>query len=115
MGNIQLTARFLIHQGKVEEFKSLATQCMDIVREKERDTTLQYDWYFNELNNECVVRETYADSNAVLIHVGNLGELLGGFLEISDFYPEIYGSPSEDLMNVVAAMNPKLYSFYQGI
>jgi hypothetical protein len=47
--------------------------------------------------------------------VDNLGALLGGFLEISDFYPEIYGSPSEDLMNAVAGMNPKIYLFYQGI
>jgi len=115
MGNIQLTARFLIHEGKEEEFKSIAAQCMNIVKEKEKDTTLQYDWYFNDSNNECVVRETYADSDAILIHIGNLGELLGRFLEISDFYPEIYGSPSEELMNAVGGMNPKLYSFYHGL
>ncbi len=115
MGNIQLTARFLIHEGKEEEFKSMAIQCMNIVREKEKDTTLQYDWYFNEGNNECVVRETYADSNALLTHIGNNAEYLGKFLEISDFYPEIYGSPTETLLNTVAGFNPKIYSFYQGI
>ncbi|WP_297693095.1 hypothetical protein [uncultured Eudoraea sp.] len=115
MGNLQLTARFLIHEGKEEEFKSMAMQCMNIVREKEKDTTLQYDRYFNEGNNECVVRETYADSNTILTHKGNIEEYLGKFLEISDFYPEIYGSPSEELMNAVGGMNPKLYSFYQGL
>ncbi|UCD60201.1 MAG: hypothetical protein JSV59_09945 [Flavobacteriaceae bacterium] len=115
MGNIQITARFLIHEGKVEEFKSMAMQCMNIVREKEKDTTLQYDWYFNEGNDECVVRETYTDSNAMLTHIANVGEFLGKFLELSDFYPEIYGSPSEEFMNAVSGMNPKLYSFYQGI
>jgi len=115
MGNLQLTARFLIHEGKEEEFKSIAVQCMNIVKEKEKDTTFQYDWYFNESGNECVVRETYADSNGLLVHIGNLGELLGGLLQISDFYPEIYGRPSEELMNAVGGMNPKLYSFYQGI
>jgi len=80
MENIQLTARFLIHEGKEEEFKSLANQCLNIVHEKEKDTTLQYDWYFNASANECVVRETYTDSNAILIHIGNLGELLGQLL-----------------------------------
>ena len=115
MGNLQLTARFLIHEGKVEEFKGIAIQCMNIVKEKEKDTTLQYDWYFNKSGNECVVRETYSDSNGLLIHIGNIGEFIGKFLEISDFYPEIYGSPSEELMNAVGGMNPKLYSFYQGI
>ncbi|MGB5661773.1 hypothetical protein [Eudoraea sp.] len=94
MGNIQLTARFLIEEGKEEEFKSIATQCLNIVKEKEKDTTLKYDWFFNANGNECVVRETYIDSNAIFLHLGNLGELLGQLLQIADFYPEIYGSPS---------------------
>ncbi len=94
MGNIQLTARFLIQEGKEEEFKSIATQCLNIVKEKEKDTTLKYDWFFNANGNECVVRETYIDSNAIFLHLGNLGELLGQLLQIADFYPEIYGSPS---------------------
>ncbi|MGB5203394.1 MAG: hypothetical protein WBN63_04320 [Eudoraea sp.] len=94
MGNIQLTARLLIEEGKEEEFKSIATQCLNIVKEKEKDTTLKYDWFFNANGNECVVRETYIDSNAIFLHLGNLGELLGQLLQIADFYPEIYGSPS---------------------
>ncbi|MGB5271939.1 MAG: hypothetical protein WBM42_16950 [Eudoraea sp.] len=94
MGNIQLTTRFLIEEGKEEEFKSIATQCLNIVKEKEKDTTLKYDWFFNANGNECVVRETYIDSNAIFLHLGNLGELLGQLLQIADFYPEIYGSPS---------------------
>jgi quinol monooxygenase YgiN len=115
MGNIQLTARFLIHEGKEEEFKSIAAQCLNIVKEKEKDTTLQYDWFFNTKGNECVVRETYLDSNAIFLHLGNLGDLLGQFLQIADFYPEIYGSPSKEILNAIKDMNPKTYSFYQGL
>jgi len=115
MGNIKLIARFLIHEGKEKEFKSIATQCLNIVSEKEKDTTLQYDWYFNSSGNECVVRETYTDSNAIFLHLGNLGDLLGQLLQIADFYPEIYGSPSEELLSAVKDMNPKIYSFYQGV
>jgi hypothetical protein len=90
-------------------------QCLKIVNEKEKDTTLQYDWYFNAAGNECVVRETYTDSNALMIHLGNLGELIGQFLQIADFYPEIYGNPSEEFLSAVKDMNPKIYSFYQGL
>jgi len=115
MGNIQLIARFLIHKGKEEEFKRIADQCMKIVNDKEKDTTLQYDWYFNANGSECVVRETYTDSNAIFLHLGNLGELLGQLLQIADFFPEIYGSPSEELLSAVKDMNPKIYSFYQGL
>jgi len=113
--NIQLTARFLIHKGKEDEFKNIANQCLKIVNEKEKNTTLQYDWYFDAEGNECVIRETYADSNAIMLHLENLGELIGQFLQIADFYPEIYGNPSEEFLKAVEGMNPKIYSFYQGL
>jgi viroplasmin and RNaseH domain-containing protein len=51
--NLQVTARYKIHSGKVEEFKKVAEECLTIVKEKDRDT-LQYDWYFNEEQTECI-------------------------------------------------------------
>lgn len=111
---MQLSARFVIHEGKLEAFKALAKECMASVKEKDTDTS-QYDWYFSADNTECVVRETYTDSNAILSHIGNLGELFGRLLEISDLYPEVYGDPSEELVNATAALKPKVYSFYQGL
>ena len=61
MSAIQLTARAAIHEGKLEEFKLLAAQCMRTVREQDSGT-LQYDWFLNKAQTECVVRETYRDS-----------------------------------------------------
>jgi quinol monooxygenase YgiN len=77
MDAIQVTARLTIHDGKLEEFKELAAQCMRSVRERDPGT-LQYDWFFNDTHTECVVRETYKDSGAVLEHIANLGATLGG-------------------------------------
>ena len=42
----------------------------------------QYDWFFNEDESTCVVRETYADSEAVLTHLGLLSDMLGGIVEL---------------------------------
>ena len=50
--------RFKFHEGKVEEFKRLSAQAMDIVRAKDTGT-LQYEIYFNEDQSECVV---YSDT-----------------------------------------------------
>jgi quinol monooxygenase YgiN len=47
MKAIQVTARAAIHEGKLEEFKVLAAQCMRTVRERDSGT-LQYDWFFNQ-------------------------------------------------------------------
>src|SRR5882762_10871401 len=47
MSEIQGIARLQIHDGKLEEFKRVASQCMQVVRTKDTGT-LQYELYFNE-------------------------------------------------------------------
>ena len=116
MKNIQITAKFKIHQEKVEEFKKIAADCVVAVAKNEKGKgAIQYDWFFSPDNSECIVREAYTDSNAVLAHMGNVGEMLGQLLAMSDFELEIYGNPSEELQKAAAALNPKVYSFYQGL
>jgi quinol monooxygenase YgiN len=56
-------ARFKFHEGKLDEFKRLSAQAMEIVRTKDTGT-LQYDTYFNDDQSECVVIERYRDSKA---------------------------------------------------
>ena len=116
MKNIQITAKFKIHKGKLDEFRKIASDCVVAVAKNEKGKgALQYDWFFSPDNSECVVRETYIDSGAVLTHMGNVGELLGQLLTMSDFELEAYGNPSEELQKAAAALNPKVYSFYQGL
>ena len=57
MSALQGIARFKFHEGKLEEFKRLSAQCMEIVRTKDTGT-LQYDIYFNDDQSECVVHST---------------------------------------------------------
>jgi quinol monooxygenase YgiN len=114
MDAIQVTARLTIHEGKLEEFKELAAQCMRSVRERDSGT-LQYDWFFNDAHTECVVREAYKDSGAVLEHIANLGPTMGALLGVSDMALEIYGSPSAELAKAAAGLAPKTYSPFQSI
>ncbi|MDO1451892.1 antibiotic biosynthesis monooxygenase [Rhodocytophaga aerolata] len=114
MKGLQLTSRFQIHKGKLEAFKTLANECISLVQENEPNA-LQYDWFFNSDQTECVIRETFTDSNALLAHIANLGEVLGKIQALGDFSSEIYGNPSEELMQAVAGMDVKVYSFYRGL
>lgn len=116
MKKIQITAKFKIHSGKLDEAKQIAAECIAIVKEKEVGKgALQYDWFFSPDQTECVVRETYIDSDAVLTHMGNLGEPLGRLMGISDFELEVYGKPSEELQNAAAGLDPKVYLFFRGL
>lgn len=116
MSNIQLTAKFAIKDGKIEEAKKIARTCMAIVKEKEEGKgLLQYDWFFSSDEKECHVRETYKDSDAVMVHMGNLGEALGQLLQISTLTGEVYGKLSAEVEETLKGLDVKFYSFYQGL
>jgi quinol monooxygenase YgiN len=53
--------RFKFRGDKLEEFKHLSAQAMEIVRAKDTGT-LQYEVYFSEDQSECIVLERYRDS-----------------------------------------------------
>ena len=92
----------------------MAEKCLSIVKAKDKDT-LQYDWYFDGSQTECVVREKYPDSKALLVHLGNIGELFGKLVALGEFSAEVYGEPSEELLQATKGLNIKVYTFYQGI
>ena len=114
MTKLHIIARYQIHPGQLEEFKKVAKECLAVVKAKDTDT-LQYDSYFNADQTICVAMETYPDSSAVLVHLGNLGDLLGKLLAISDFSAEIYGNPSEDLQQAITGLDVTSYTYFQGL
>ena len=94
-------------------FKELANKAIDIA--KTEPGTLQYDWFFNADETSCVVREAYANSDAVLAHMGNLGELLGQLAELGGGLEiEAFGNVSPQLLEAAAALQPVIYGFFQG-
>ena len=114
MNAIQVTARGTIHEGKLDEFKALAAQCMQIVRERDSGT-LRYDWFLNEAQTECVVREDYKNSDVLLEHIANLGATLGAILAVGDWSFEILGAPSPELLQASAGLRIKVYSPFQSM
>ena len=114
MNEIQVTARLTIHEGKLDDFKAVAAACLQSVREKDTGT-LQYDWFFNEDQTVCEVRERYRDSEAVLEHIGNLGETFGVLLGVSDMSLKVYGTPSPALLKASEGLDMTVYSYFDGL
>ena len=109
-------ARFKIREGKLDEFKRLAAQSMEIVRTRDRGT-LQYATYFNDDQSECVVVERYRDSEAAIEHAENLGDLMGAILgTITLVHGEVLGEPSAELRAKLASSDvPQLFTPYQSM
>ncbi len=90
-------ARFKFHEGEVEEFKRLSAQAMEIVRTKDSGT-LQYDIDLNDDESECMVIERYRNSEALIEHFENLGELSEAILAtVSVVHGEVLGEVSAAL------------------
>ncbi|MDE3201956.1 MAG: antibiotic biosynthesis monooxygenase [Acidobacteriota bacterium] len=113
MSTIHVTARATIHAGKLEDFKALAAKCVELVCANEPGA-LEYSWYLNDAQTECVVCETYKDSDAVLAHIANVGKTLAALGEVADWTFEICGEPSAELAQATAAMPLKVYRPLQG-
>jgi len=96
VSELQGIARFKFHEGKVEEFKRLSAQAMEIVRTKDTGT-LQYDIYFNDDQSECIVLERYRDSEALIEHAAHLGDLTEAILATGSVSGELLGEPSAEL------------------
>jgi quinol monooxygenase YgiN len=109
-------ARFKFHEGKLEEFKRLSAQAMEIVRTKDSGT-LQYDTYFNDDQSECIVIERYRDSEAAIEHAANLADVSASVLAtVSVVHGELLGEPSEELRANLADMEvPELFTPYESM
>ena len=109
MSELQGIARFKIHEGKLEEFKRLSAQCMEIVRTNDTGT-LQYDIYFNDDQSECIVLERYRDSEALIEHLANLGDIGEAILATGSVSGELLGEPSAELRAKMADSEVRLFT-----
>jgi epsilon-lactone hydrolase len=108
LSEIQGVARFKFHEGKVEEFKRLSAQVMDIVRAQDTGT-LQYEIYFNDDQSQCVVHERYRDSEAVIEHGAHVGHLIEAIFATGSVSSELLGEPSAELTAIMAGSGVRLF------
>ena len=114
MEQLQVNATFpSISPDAADQFTQLAAEALATIRGE--PGTLQHDWFFSDDGTRCVVRETYANSDAFLAHLAAAGPLLGRLVELGGGLElELFGEPSTALHDAVAAFQPRIYSYSQG-
>jgi quinol monooxygenase YgiN len=105
---IRGTARVVIKPGKLEEWKRLAAQCVEIVRTKDTGT-LEYDHFLNADGTECFVHERYRDSAAGLAHMANIAHMVEPLSQVCTMTGEICGSPSPELRAALESAGVTIY------
>ena len=111
MSELQGIARFKFHEGKLEEFKRLSAQAMEVARTKDTGT-LQYAVYFNDDQSQCIVLERYRDSEALMEHAAHLGDLSEAILATGSVSGELLGEPSAELRAKMADGVVRLFTPY---
>lgn len=109
MDEIKGIARVKIHPGKLDEWKRLTEQAMEIVRTRDPGT-LQYEVFFNEDESEAIVFERYRDADAALEHFANIGHLMEPIMETATVTGEVLGTPNETMRSQLGAEEPKLFT-----
>jgi quinol monooxygenase YgiN len=106
-------ARFKIKEGKLDQYKRLCEEALELVRANEPGT-LQYDIYFNDDESECMVIEKYKDSEAAMQHAKNLAHIFEGVLSIvSVVHGEVLGNANPELKaNLANSDVPVLFTPY---
>jgi quinol monooxygenase YgiN len=107
MGEIVGIARFRFHPGKVEEYKRLSAQAMEIVRAKEPGT-LQYDVFLTEDESEAFVIERFRDAASMIEHAANMAEISAKVLQTGTIEGEILGDPGPEIRARLTGPEPQL-------
>jgi quinol monooxygenase YgiN len=110
-----VVAELTIQDGKLDDFKKLAQLFTDRVKKNEPGT-LKYEWYLSSDETVCYVIECYRDSDAVMAHFEDTGDLLEPLTQLSAITRlECYGSPSRQVIDTVEPLGTKFFSHLLGV
>jgi quinol monooxygenase YgiN len=109
MNEIKGIARVRFHPGKVDEWKRLTAQAMEIVRTEDRGT-LQYEVFFNADESEAIVFERYEDADAALEHFAHISHLMEPLMATATVTGEVLGTPNDRMREALGGGEPKLFT-----
>ncbi len=104
---------FKVQSGKVDEFKALGLKFIEATQKE--PGCLYYGFSYNQNVAHC--REGYANAEALLAHLDNVGPILQEALKISELTSlEIHGSKAElaKLREPLAAFKPQFFTLEYG-
>ncbi len=107
MDEVKGIARAKIRPGKLEEYKRLCEEAMEIVRTKDTGT-LQYEIFFNADESEAMVYERYRDIDAALEHFSHISHLMEPLVATAAVTGELLAERSPKMQ--LGEGGPKLYT-----
>jgi len=109
-----LLTEFTILPGKVDEFKEIAQELLDVVKEKESET-LRYLWYFDEGEGKSYLVEEYPNAATFRAHAIHVGIALPKMLKISKPKFTLLGKPNLPARELLSAYGAQNFAYWNGL
>ena len=114
-GYIVTDFQLSIKEGKLDDFKAIVSTMVEITNLNEPNT-LVYEYHINEDGTECHLLETFKDSDAFMVHLGNVGHLFDTLFESATMTrAKIYGNPSAELQQALDPLGVEYFAYLNGI
>jgi quinol monooxygenase YgiN len=95
-----------IKAGEIEQLKTLMAEMVSTT-EADEPGTVNYEWFVSADESTCHIYERYADSAALMRHLGNFGEKFAKrFMSI--LQPSrmmVYGEPTDEVIAALSGLN----------
>ena len=115
MATVKFTIELTVERSQIDRFKKLAKEMNTIVRYNEPET-IQCQWFFHEGDDKWYLTEMFANSDAFLKHLGDVGTKLEEILEIAELSRfEVFGELSHAAKAVIATFGVKYFTLWDGV
>jgi quinol monooxygenase YgiN len=92
-----------------ERFKATVSELTGLAASEEG--TLEYSYYLTPDETRCLVVETYASAEALVAHMGNLGQVVGALFQSGGRVDvNILGDAPQALLEATRELQPTMYS-----
>lgn len=108
--NLQLAIR----DGYLDDARELMNQMVSATLEE--PGTQVYEWFLSEDDKICHINERYADSDAVMAHLGNFGSRFADRF-LACFEPvsfSVYGEPSAEARAALDGLGAAYFGWFGG-
>lgn len=110
--NVWWTIEFEVAEGATERLKEIAAELVE--RTKTEPGSIAYEWALTS-EGKLHIHERYADSDAAMAHVANIGPHLGPLGEITKpLSGDCYGPMSDALKDILSGYPVSFHDVFAG-
>jgi len=110
---VQYLVELTVFAGKLEAFKKLAEEAINIALTKSK--VIGYQFYFNSDGSKCYLLEQYPDSEALLPHIASLQPIVQRVLAVSRVSKfEVFGNLNAEARKTLADFGASIFEYWNG-